>query len=148
MSAYPPASDQIAASHHSSQRVGKLHLVADWTTERWHLGAAVGVNSIVGLRPALVASFKSSGHPKGLGRFKVRRAAGDSDILQAPVVESFQFATRPNAALPVRELPLDIAPAQAAVGLNCQVPQVPVDRVHATLHPGRCLLTTAGPSRM
>jgi hypothetical protein len=43
-----------------------------------------------------VASFKSSGHPEGLGRFKVRRAAGDTDILQAPVVEAFQFATRPN----------------------------------------------------
>jgi len=77
-----------------------------------------------------------------------RRTAGDSDILQALVVEAFQFAMRPNAVLPVRELPFDIAPAQAAVGLNCQVPQVPVDRVHGTLHPGHYLRTTAGPSRM
>jgi non-ribosomal peptide synthetase component F len=28
------------------------------------------------------------------------------------------------------------------------VPQVPVDRVHGTLHLGRCLVTAAGPSRM
>jgi hypothetical protein len=87
-------------------------------------------------------------HPEGLRRFEVRRAAGDSDILQAPVVEAFQFATGPNAVLPARELPPDIAPAQAAVGLICQIPQVPVDRVHGTLHPACLVFTTAPPSRM
>src|ERR1700682_196282 len=125
-----------------------VRFVADWPAERWHLGPAIGVNSIVGLRPVLVTSFGSSGHPEELGRFQVRRGARDSDILQTPIVESFQFASRPNTLLPDRKLPFDIAPAQTAVGLNCQVPQVPVDRVHGALHPGRCLLTTAGPSRM
>ena len=34
---------------------------------------------------------------------------------------------------PIGELPPDVGPAQAAVGLNGEVSQVPVDRVHGTL---------------
>lgn len=72
-------------------------------------------------------------HPEGLAGFKGGRAARDPDVLQTPVVETFQFVARPNIMPPVRELLLDIDPAQAAVGLNCQVLQA--DCVHGTLHP-------------
>ena len=41
---------------------------------------------------------------------------------------------------PAGELPLDVGPAQAAVGLNGEVSQVPVDRVHSTLPLGRRFL--------
>jgi hypothetical protein len=49
------------------------------------------------------------------GGFEVCRAAGNTDVFQALVVQTFQVP-------PVREPPLDIAPAQATMGLNCQIP--------------------------
>jgi hypothetical protein len=57
------------------------------------------------------------------GGFKVCRAAGNSNVFQAPVVHTFQVP-------PVCELPLDIAPAQATVGLNRHIPEVPVEAFH------------------
>ena len=45
---------------------------------------------------------------------------------------------------PIRELPLDVAPAQSTVGLNGEVSQVPVDLVHGTLHPRIVSLYYAG----
>jgi hypothetical protein len=49
---------------------------------------------------------------------------------------------------PAGELPLDVGPAQPAVGLNGEVSQVPVDRVHGTLPLGGWLSTARGPSGM
>ena len=40
---------------------------------------------------------------------------------------------------PADELSLDVGPAQAAVGLNGKVSQVPVNSVHGSLHPPHCL---------
>jgi hypothetical protein len=61
-----------------------------------------------------IAAPRSSNPIVTRGGFTVFRAAGNTDVFQAPVVQTFQVP-------PVRELPLDIAPAQATMGLNCQV---------------------------
>jgi hypothetical protein len=49
---------------------------------------------------------------------------------------------------PIAELPPDVSPAQAAVGLNGEVSQVPVDRVHGSSPSQRSFFTARGPSGM
>ena len=48
---------------------------------------------------------------------------------------------------PIGELPPDVGPAQAAVGLNGEVSQVPVDRVHGSSPSRTMLFYRAGPKR-
>lgn len=49
---------------------------------------------------------------------------------------------------PIGELPPDVDPAQAAVSLNGEVSQVPVDRVHDTLQSRTMVFTARAPNKM
>ena len=74
-----------------------------------------------------------SGHPKRFGGFKICGAARHSYILQAPVIKALQFMARADAVPPFGNLLFDLAPAQVALGMRCQMQ---TDRVHRTLHIG------------
>jgi len=73
-----------------------------------------------------------SGHPKWLGSFKIRRAAGHADILQAPVAETHQLVARTRAVLPLDKALFHFAPAQPATGVNGYAIQG--YRAHGSLH--------------
>jgi len=53
-----------------------------------------------------------SGHPKRLASFKIRRAAGHADILQAPVAETLQLVARTRATPPFGKALFHLAPTQ------------------------------------
>src|ERR1700722_9141406 len=77
-----------------------------------------------------LVAYESS-HPKWLSCLKMRRAARNTDILQAVVAQTLQLAARARIQPPHFTPAPHIAPADALTGMNCKIQ---THCVHDTLH--------------